>query len=166
MQSLSGTGSLRVGAAFIAKFMPGAKVFLPSPTWGNHKNIFADAGVEWDEYAYYDAETIGLDLEGMLEAISSGRAEGSVFVLHGCAHNPTGVDPTMEEWEKIADAMARNRTSRFSTSRTRASPAGRSRRTPRASDCSRRRASSSSARSRTARTSACTPSAWARSTRW
>ena len=100
-----GHGLLRVGAAFIAKFMPGAKVFLPSPTWGNHKNIFADAGVEWDEYAYYDAETIGLDLEGMLEAISS-APEGSVFVLHGCAHNPTGVDPTMEEWEKIADAMA------------------------------------------------------------
>ena len=106
VQSLSGTGSLRVGAAFIAKFMPGAKVFLPSPTWGNHKNIFADAGVEWDEYAYYDAKTIGLDLEGMLEAISS-APEGSIFVLHGCAHNPTGVDPTMEEWEKIADAMAR-----------------------------------------------------------
>ena len=49
VQSLSGTGSLRVGAAFIAKFMPGAVVYLPSPTWGNHKNIFADAGVAWRE---------------------------------------------------------------------------------------------------------------------
>ena len=52
VQSLSGTGSLRVGADFIAKFMPGAKVYLSNPTWGNHKNIFTDAGVEWKWYRY------------------------------------------------------------------------------------------------------------------
>lgn len=104
VQSLSGTGSLRVGAAFIAKFLPGKAVYLPSPTWGNHKNIFADSGVEWREYAYYDAGTIGLDLEGMLRDVEA-APDGSVFVLHGCAHNPTGVDPTMEEWKAIADAM-------------------------------------------------------------
>lgn len=50
VQSLSGTGSLRVGAAFIAKFMPGTTVYISRPTWGNHKNIFSDAGVEWKEY--------------------------------------------------------------------------------------------------------------------
>jgi aspartate aminotransferase len=108
VQSLSGTGSLRVGAAFVAKFMPGAKVFLPSPTWGNHKNIFADAGVEWAEYRYYDATTVGLDLEGMLGDLNA-APEGSVVVLHGCAHNPTGVDPTMDDWTKIADVVERRK---------------------------------------------------------
>eukprot|EP00740_Mantoniella_antarctica_P012535 CAMPEP_0181376626 /NCGR_PEP_ID=MMETSP1106-20121128/17413_1 /TAXON_ID=81844 /ORGANISM="Mantoniella antarctica, Strain SL-175" /LENGTH=446 /DNA_ID=CAMNT_0023495205 /DNA_START=41 /DNA_END=1381 /DNA_ORIENTATION=+ len=104
VQSLSGTGSLRVGAAFIAKFLPGTAVYLPSPTWGNHKNIFADSGVEWKEYKYYNPATIGLDLEGMLADINAAPS-GSVFILHGCAHNPTGVDPTMEQWHQIADAI-------------------------------------------------------------
>lgn len=71
-----------LGAAFIGKFLPGTSVYLPSPTWGNHKNIFADSGVEWKEYKYYDAATIGLDLEGMIADINA-APEGSVFVLHG-----------------------------------------------------------------------------------
>ena len=108
VQSLSGTGSLRVGAAFVAKFLPGAKVFLPSPTWGNHKNIFADAGVEWAEYRYYDSKTVGLDLEGMLTDLRA-APEGSVVVLHGCAHNPTGVDPTRDEWAAVADVVEKRR---------------------------------------------------------
>ena len=107
VQSLSGTGSLRVGAAFIAKFMPGAAVYLPNPTWGNHKNIFADAGAEWKEYRYYDKATIGLDLEGMIADLNAAPA-GSVICLHGCAHNPTGVDPTKEQWSAIADAVEAN----------------------------------------------------------
>ena len=96
--------SIAQGAAFIGKFLPGTAVYLPSPTWGNHKNIFADSGVEWKEYKYYDKKTIGLDLEGMLADIAA-APEGSVFILHGCAHNPTGVDPTMDEWNQIADAI-------------------------------------------------------------
>ncbi|PSC75103.1 aspartate aminotransferase [Micractinium conductrix] len=102
LQSLSGTGSLRIGAAFIAKFMPGAAAYISRPTWGNHKNIFADAGVEWKEYSYFDPETIGLDFGGMVADLQA-APEGSVVVLHGCAHNPTGVDPTPEQWEQIAD---------------------------------------------------------------
>lgn len=82
-------------------------MYLPSPTWGNHKNIFADAGVGWDEYSYYDSKTIGLDLEAMLHDLEK-APEGSVVVLHGCAHNPTGVDPTTEDWAKIADACEKN----------------------------------------------------------
>jgi aspartate aminotransferase len=107
VQSLSGTGSLRVGAAFIQKFLPGTAVYLPNPTWGNHKNIFADSGVEWKEYKYYDPVSIGLDLEGMIESINA-APKGSVFILHGCAHNPTGVDPTMDQWAQIADAIQAN----------------------------------------------------------
>ena len=63
-------------------FRPGTKVYLPNPTWGNHKNICLDAGVEWAEYRYYDPKTIGLDLEGMLADIKAAPA-GSVFMLHG-----------------------------------------------------------------------------------
>ncbi|KAL4418747.1 hypothetical protein ABPG77_006420, partial [Micractinium sp. CCAP 211/92] len=91
LQSLSGTGSLRIGAAFIAKFMPGAVAYISRPTGlrqqskggclpaGNHKNIFADSGVEWREYSYFDPETIGLDFEGMIADLEAApRAPSSL----------------------------------------------------------------------------------------
>lgn len=101
VQSLSGTGSLRVGAAFINRYLPDATVYLSNPTWGNHKNIFADAGVPTKMYRYFNKETTGLDFEGMCEDLRA-APKGSVVVLHGCAHNPTGIDPTPEQWEQIA----------------------------------------------------------------
>ena len=101
LQSLSGTGSLRIGAAFLAKFRAGTTVYISNPTWGNHFNIFGDAGLETAKYRYFDAKTIGLDFDGMVEDLSAAPA-GSVVILHGCAHNPTGVDPTKEQWKKIA----------------------------------------------------------------
>nr|CAA04697.1 aspartate aminotransferase 2 [Canavalia lineata] len=104
VQGLSGTGSLRLGAAVIERYFPGAKVLISSPTWGNHKNIFNDARVPWSEYRYYDPKTVGLDFEGMIEDIKS-APEGTFVLLHGCAHNPTGIDPTPEQWEKIADVI-------------------------------------------------------------
>lgn len=102
LQSLSGTGSLRVAAAFINSWLPGRTAYLSNPTWGNHRNIFGDAGVEWKYYRYFDPDTIGLDFDGMMADIRA-APEGSVIVLHGCAHNPTGVDPTKEQWAQIAD---------------------------------------------------------------
>lgn len=102
VQGLSGTGSLRLGAAMIAKYMKGTTVFIPQPTWGNHRNIFSDAGLEWKYYKYYDPSTIDLDLDGMLVDLKA-APERSVVVLHGCAHNPTGCDPTPQQWEQIAD---------------------------------------------------------------
>ncbi|KAJ7958542.1 Aspartate aminotransferase [Quillaja saponaria] len=69
VQGLSGTGSLRLGAALIERYFPGAKVLISSPTWGNHKNIFNDAKVPWSEYRYYDPKTVGLDFEGMISDI-------------------------------------------------------------------------------------------------
>ncbi|KNA10982.1 hypothetical protein SOVF_139370 [Spinacia oleracea] len=104
VQSLSGTGSLRLAAALFERYFPGAKVLISSPTWGNHKNIFNDAGVPWSEYRYYDPKTVGLDFEGMIADIKE-APEGSFILLHGCAHNPTGIDPTPEQWEKIADVI-------------------------------------------------------------
>ncbi|KAL2939959.1 Aspartate aminotransferase chloroplastic [Bienertia sinuspersici] len=104
VQGLSGTGSLRLAAALIERYFPGAKVLISSPSWGNHKNIFNDARVPWSEYRYYDPKTVGLDFEGMIADIKA-APEGSFILLHGCAHNPTGIDPTPEEWEKIADVI-------------------------------------------------------------
>ncbi|WZZ24180.1 hypothetical protein YC2023_007581 [Brassica napus] len=103
-QGLSGTGSLRLAAALIERYFPGAKVLISAPTWGNHKNIFNDAKVPWSEYRYYDSKTIGLDFEGMIADIKE-APEGSFILLHGCAHNPTGIDPTPEQWVKIADVI-------------------------------------------------------------
>ncbi|GMP94368.1 hypothetical protein CsSME_00043846 [Camellia sinensis var. sinensis] len=104
VQGLSGTGSLRLAAALIERYFPGAKVVISSPTWGNHKNIFNDARVPWSEYRYYDPKTVGLDFDGMISDIKA-APEGSFVLLHGCAHNPTGIDPTPKQWEKIADAI-------------------------------------------------------------
>ena len=88
VQSLSGTGSLRVGAAFIQRYFPGKTVYLSNPTWGNHMAIFADAGVPTEMYRYFDADTTGLDFDGMVADLKA-APEGSVVLLHGCAHNPT-----------------------------------------------------------------------------
>ncbi|KAK6274163.1 hypothetical protein POUND7_011246 [Theobroma cacao] len=104
VQGLSGTGSLRLAAALIERYFPGAKVLISSPTWGNHKNIFNDARVPWSEYRYYDPKTVGLDFEGMIADIKA-APEGSFILLHGCAHNPTGIDPTPEQWGIIADVI-------------------------------------------------------------
>lgn len=101
-QSLSGTGALRIGTDFLRRFMPENKtVYLPNPTWGNHIPIAKDAGFEVASYRYYDASTIGLDEQGLLQDVDAAPA-GSIFLFHVCAHNPTGVDPTQEQWKKIS----------------------------------------------------------------
>lgn len=80
-------------------------VYTSVPTWGNHLTIFKRAGFELRTYPYWNAETRGLDLDGMLNALRE-APENSVILLHACAHNPTGVDPTLEQWNAIADVMA------------------------------------------------------------
>lgn len=104
VQSLSGTGSCRLMAEFQNRFMPGSKVYIPVPTWSNHHNIWKDAGVEQATHRYYDPKTRGLDLDGFLEDIKN-APNGSLFLLHACAHNPTGVDPTPAQWRQISKAM-------------------------------------------------------------
>lgn len=106
VQTLSGTGACRVGGEFFAKFLgKGAPIYLPDPSWGNHANIFRDAGLDVRKYRYWDASKLGLDLNGMLEDLAA-APDGSVVLLHACAHNPTGVDPTNEQWDAICDALA------------------------------------------------------------
>lgn len=101
-QSISGTGALRIGAAFLERFYPGDKnIYVPTPTWANHKAVFADAGLNVRQYRYYDKKTIGLDFEGMKADIESAPND-SVFLFHACAHNPTGVDPSPEQWKEVS----------------------------------------------------------------
>ena len=104
IQTLSGTGSCRLMADFMHRFAPGAKVYIPTPTWSNHHNIWKDAGCEERTFRYYKAETRGLDFEGMMEDINNAEP-GSFFLLHACAHNPTGVDPSPEQWRAMSAAM-------------------------------------------------------------
>ncbi|KAG0646288.1 Aspartate [Hyphodiscus hymeniophilus] len=104
-QSISGTGALRIGGAFLQRFYPGAKkIYIPTPSWANHAAVFKDSGLEVEKYRYYNKDTIGLDFEGMVADIK-GAPKGSVFLLHACAHNPTGVDPTPEQWKVISEAV-------------------------------------------------------------
>ncbi|KAJ4153337.1 hypothetical protein LMH87_009827 [Akanthomyces muscarius] len=101
-QSISGTGALRIGADFLARFYPGEKkIYIPTPSWANHKAVFTDAGLKVEQYRYYNKDTIGLDFEGMVADIKA-APKGSVFLFHACAHNPTGVDPTQEQWKQLS----------------------------------------------------------------
>ncbi|KAJ8502860.1 hypothetical protein ONZ45_g11382 [Pleurotus djamor] len=104
-QSISGTGALRIGGAFLGRHYPGAKViYLPVPSWGNHTPIFRDSGLEVRGYRYFDKKTVGLDFEG-LKADLRAAPEQAIVLLHACAHNPTGVDPTPEQWAEISDIV-------------------------------------------------------------
>jgi aspartate aminotransferase len=104
-QSISGTGALRIGTAFLARHYPGAKaIYLPTPTWGNHIPIAKDSGLEVKQYKYFDKGTVGLDFEGMKADIKA-APEGSIVLLHACAHNPTGVDPTEAQWKELSEIV-------------------------------------------------------------
>eukprot|EP01118_Nematostelium_gracile_P015864 TRINITY_DN643_c0_g1_i1.p1 TRINITY_DN643_c0_g1~~TRINITY_DN643_c0_g1_i1.p1 ORF type:complete len:406 (-),score=118.73 TRINITY_DN643_c0_g1_i1:44-1261(-) len=104
MQCLSGTGALRTGFEFVKKFLPGTKVLYSEQTWPNHKNIFAATGLENSTYRYYDRSTNALNMDGLLQDIRA-APEKSLILLHACAHNPTGMDPTQDEWQKILQAV-------------------------------------------------------------
>ena len=113
IQTLSGTGACRIFADFQRRYAPGAAMYIPVPTWSNHHNIWADAGVPQKTYRYYDPASRGLNLDWVLQDIAS-APEGSFFLLHACAHNPTGVDPTPQQWGAISKAMkARNQFALF-----------------------------------------------------
>ncbi|GAA5835043.1 hypothetical protein JCM9279_007181 [Rhodotorula babjevae] len=109
IQTISGTGANHYGGAFLERFYEpwlgktkeDKVIYVSNPTWANHKAIFNSVGLTPVDYPYYDPQTIGLALPKFLEFLSSAPKQ-SVFLLHACAHNPTGVDPTREQWEEIA----------------------------------------------------------------
>ncbi|KAL7527025.1 hypothetical protein ACHAWF_002006 [Thalassiosira exigua] len=110
VQSLSGTGACRIGGRFLAEFVPKpagldkVPIYIPNPTWGNHVKIFQEAGMDVRRYRYYDSKTNRLDCDGLLEDLSN-APDGSVILLHACAHNPTGCDPTKDQWKAVSDLV-------------------------------------------------------------
>jgi len=100
-QTPGGTAALRVAGDFLKKIRPGAKLWVSDPTWANHLGVFTAAGFEIAKYPYYDAAGRSLDFAGMSAALAA-VPPGDVVLLHGCCHNPTGVDPSPEQWAKIA----------------------------------------------------------------
>lgn len=104
VQTLGGSGALKVGADLLARFFPQPTVWIPDPTWDNHIGIFEGAGFKTERYPYYDAQTKGLAFDAMLGKINT-LPRGAVLLLHPCCHNPTGVDPTRAQWEQIVGAI-------------------------------------------------------------
>ncbi len=103
VQALGGTGGLKVGADFLRKLNPAARILISDPSWENHRALFTNAGFEVGSYPYYDAARRGVDFAGMLGALNA-AAPGTVVVLHACCHNPTGYDLTPEQWRQVVDA--------------------------------------------------------------
>ena len=104
IQAIGGTGGLKVGADFLKKLNPNAKVLISNPSWENHRALFANAGFEVDTYTYYDAAQRGIDFNGLLADLNAAEA-GTVVVLHACCHNPTGYDLTTEQWAQIISVV-------------------------------------------------------------
>ena len=104
LQALGGTGGLKIGADFLRRFSPNAQVHISEPSWENHRALFEGAGFTVNTYAYFDPETRGLDFDGMLASLE-GIPHGSIIVLHACCHNPTGVDPSPEQWTRIIETV-------------------------------------------------------------
>ncbi len=100
VQAIGGTGGLKIGADFLKKISPNAKVLISNPSWENHKAIFTNAGFDVGTYAYYDAATRSVDFAGMLADLNAAAA-GTIVVLHACCHNPTGYDITAAQWDEV-----------------------------------------------------------------
>jgi aromatic-amino-acid transaminase len=105
VQALGGTGGLRVGADFLKKLRPGAKVLISDPSWENHRALFTQAGFEVGSYPYYDPATRGIRFEALLDTLRA-AAPGTIVVLHACCHNPTGCDLDARQWEQVAAVCA------------------------------------------------------------
>ena len=104
VQCIGGTGGLKVGADFLKRLNPDAKVLISDPSWENHRALFTNAGFTVESYPYYDAATRGINFDGMLAALNAAPA-GTIVVLHACCHNPTGYDITAEQWDDVIAAV-------------------------------------------------------------
>ncbi len=100
VQGIGGTGGLKIGADFLKRLNPNAKVLISDPSWENHRALFTNAGFTVDSYTYYDADKRGVNFEGMLASLNA-AAPATIVVLHACCHNPTGYDITAEQWDQV-----------------------------------------------------------------
>ncbi len=108
VQAPGGTGGLRVIADFVKQNFPSSSVWLSQPTWPNHPNVFRAAGVPVHTYAYYDAANHCLNFPAMLAAVNRIPAD-DLLVVHGCCHNPTGADLSLQQWIELADVLRQRR---------------------------------------------------------
>ena len=99
-QALGGTGALKIGADYLKRLSPNAKVYISDPSWENHRALFESAGFVVENYPYYDAATRGVNFAGM-KACLNGLAAGSIIILHACCHNPTGADLSDAQWQEV-----------------------------------------------------------------
>jgi len=104
-QAPGGTGALRVAGEFIKRQLGVPKIWISNPTWANHNGVFTAAGLETVQYGYYNAETKEKDFAAMVADLQQ-ATEGDIVLLHGCCHNPTGIDPTQDEWLELAKLCA------------------------------------------------------------
>ncbi len=104
VQALGGTGGLKLGADFLKRLNPNARVLISDPSWENHRALFESAGFVVGQYPYYDAARRGVNFDAMLAALNS-AATGSIAVLHACCHNPTGYDITLAQWQQVIAAV-------------------------------------------------------------
>ncbi|MDI5849988.1 amino acid aminotransferase [Shewanella xiamenensis] len=104
-QAPGGTGALRIAAEFLLRNTPSRNVWVSNPTWANHQNIFETAGLTVKEYGYYNASAHDIDFDGMMTDLANAQA-GDIILLHGCCHNPTGIDLTLTQWELVANLCA------------------------------------------------------------
>jgi aromatic-amino-acid transaminase len=104
VQTLGGTGGLKVGADFLRRVSPGARLWISDPSWENHRALFEYAGYSVDAYPYYHAPTHGVDFDALIRTLR-GLSAGSIVVLHACCHNPTGVDLSQAQWENVIAAV-------------------------------------------------------------
>jgi aromatic-amino-acid transaminase len=101
-QALGGTGALKIGADYLKRLSPNAKVYISDPSWENHRALFESAGFVVENYPYYDATTRGVNFTGMKACLNSLDA-GSIIILHACCHNPTGADLSDAQWQEVVD---------------------------------------------------------------
>ncbi|MBI2307590.1 MAG: aspartate/tyrosine/aromatic aminotransferase [Rhodocyclales bacterium] len=101
-EALGGTGALKIGADYLKRLNPAAKVYISDPSWENHRALFESAGFVVDNYAYYDPATRGVNFDGMKASLKA-MAPGSVVVLHACCHNPTGADLSDAQWNEVVE---------------------------------------------------------------
>jgi aromatic-amino-acid transaminase len=104
VQALGGTGALKIAADFLRRLNPGAQVWISEPSWENHRQLFEGAGFPVSAYPYYDPATHGLNFAGMIGALEK-LPGGTIVVLHACCHNPTGVDPTADQWTRVIEIV-------------------------------------------------------------
>jgi aromatic-amino-acid transaminase len=104
VQTLGGTGGLKVGADFLKRLNPQSKVLISDPSWENHRALFLQAGFEVEAYPYYDAERRGIRFDAMLQALQA-AAPGTVVVLHACCHNPSGYDLDAAQWAQVVQVL-------------------------------------------------------------